>query len=105
MKSLGVVAPALFVLDKVDRNLVVAARNIPDVEVVRASDVNVFQLLRYPMVVVSRAGGFGVLGATGHSPTSLRQELRWIEDHCDGKPFGIEILTPHAFLGRVASLF
>jgi NAD(P)H-dependent flavin oxidoreductase YrpB (nitropropane dioxygenase family) len=35
-----------------------------------------------------------VLGATGHSPDSVRRELRWIEDHAGGKPFGIDVLIP-----------
>jgi len=56
MKALGVTAPALFVVDKVDRNVVLAARNMEGVEVVRASDVNVYQVLRYPALVVSKAG-------------------------------------------------
>ena len=46
------------------------------------------------MAAVSRAGGFGVLGATGHSPRSVRTELQWIQDHADGKPFGIDVLIP-----------
>ena len=33
-----------------------AARNLQDVEVVRASDVSVYQLLRYPVLVVDKAG-------------------------------------------------
>jgi len=53
-----------------------------------------FSHCRDVVAAVSRAGGFGVLGATGHSPTSVRQELRWIEDHSDGKPFGIDVLIP-----------
>jgi large subunit ribosomal protein L4 len=56
MKALGVSAPALFVLDKMDQKVVLAARNIEDVEVVRAQDVSVYQLLRYPTMVVSKAG-------------------------------------------------
>jgi large subunit ribosomal protein L4 len=56
MKALGVTAPALFVVDKADRNVVLAARNMEDVEVVRGSDVNVYQVLRYPTLVVSQAG-------------------------------------------------
>ena len=46
------------------------------------------------MLFRSRAGGFGVLGATGHSPQSIHTELKWIEDHAGGKPFGIDILVP-----------
>jgi NAD(P)H-dependent flavin oxidoreductase YrpB (nitropropane dioxygenase family) len=53
-----------------------------------------FSHCRDVVAAVSRAGGFGVLGATGHTPDSVRQELRWIEDHVDGKPFGIDVLIP-----------
>lgn len=53
-----------------------------------------FSHCRDVVAAVSRAGGFGVLGATGHSPDSVRRELRWIEDHADGKPFGIDVLIP-----------
>ena len=53
-----------------------------------------FSHCRDVVAAVSRAGGFGVLGATGHSPASVRQELKWIQDHSDGKPFGIDVLIP-----------
>jgi NAD(P)H-dependent flavin oxidoreductase YrpB (nitropropane dioxygenase family) len=53
-----------------------------------------FSHCRDVVAAVSRAGGFGVLGATAHSPESLRQELKWIVDHSDGKPFGIDVLIP-----------
>jgi NAD(P)H-dependent flavin oxidoreductase YrpB (nitropropane dioxygenase family) len=53
-----------------------------------------FSHCRDVVAAVSRAGGFGVLGATAHSPESLRQELRWIADHADGKPFGVDVLIP-----------
>jgi len=53
-----------------------------------------FSHCRDVVAAVSRAGGFGVLGATGHSPDSVRRELRWIEDHAGGKPFGIDVLIP-----------
>jgi NAD(P)H-dependent flavin oxidoreductase YrpB (nitropropane dioxygenase family) len=43
---------------------------------------------------VSRAGGFGVLGATTHSPETIEQELKWIDDHVDGKPYGLDVLIP-----------
>jgi large subunit ribosomal protein L4 len=56
MKSLGIAAPALVVTNEPDRNLALAARNIPGVEVALSKDVNVYQLLRYPTVVVSRSG-------------------------------------------------
>jgi NAD(P)H-dependent flavin oxidoreductase YrpB (nitropropane dioxygenase family) len=53
-----------------------------------------FSHCRDVVAAVSRAGGFGVLGATGHSPQSIHAELKWIEDHAGGKPFGIDILVP-----------
>ena len=53
-----------------------------------------FSHCRDVVAAVSRAGGFGVLGATAHSPASLRQELKWIVDHADGKPFGVDVLIP-----------
>lgn len=56
LKSLEITAPALFVVDRVDRNIALASRNIPRVEVVRAKELNVFQLLRYPHVIVSKSG-------------------------------------------------
>lgn len=56
MQTLGVKAPVLVVVDEVDRNLRLASRNIPRVELVKASDVNVYQLLRYDTVIVNSAG-------------------------------------------------
>lgn len=53
-----------------------------------------FSHCRDVVAAVSRAGGFGVLGATAHSPETLEQELTWIDDHVDGKPYGIDVLIP-----------
>jgi len=53
-----------------------------------------FSHCRDVVAAVSRAGGFGVLGATGHSPQSIRTELKWIDEHVDGKPYGLDILVP-----------
>jgi NAD(P)H-dependent flavin oxidoreductase YrpB (nitropropane dioxygenase family) len=53
-----------------------------------------FSHCRDVVAAVSRAGGFGVLGATTHSPESIEQELRWIDDHVDGKPYGLDVLIP-----------
>ncbi len=53
-----------------------------------------FSHCRDVVAAVSRAGGFGVLGATAHSPQSVRQELKWIDDHVDGKPYGLDVLIP-----------
>jgi hypothetical protein len=32
-------------------------------------------------------GGFGVLGATGFVPDQLELELKWIDEHIDGKGY------------------
>src|ERR1700716_935970 len=53
-----------------------------------------FSHCRDVVAAVSRAGGFGVLGATAHSPDTVEQELKWIDDHVDGKPYGIDVLIP-----------
>jgi NAD(P)H-dependent flavin oxidoreductase YrpB (nitropropane dioxygenase family) len=53
-----------------------------------------FSHCRDVVAAVSRAGGFGVLGATSHSPESVEQELKWIDDHVDGKPYGLDVLIP-----------
>ena len=44
-----------------------------------------FSHCRDVVAAVSRAGGFGVFGATGHTPASIHAELTWIDDHCGGK--------------------
>jgi large subunit ribosomal protein L4 len=46
---------ALVVTLAVDKNLSLSARNVPGVEVSRARDCSVYQILRYPAVVVTRA--------------------------------------------------
>jgi large subunit ribosomal protein L4 len=55
MQSLGLSGPTLIVVDKIDRTLALASRNVPCVEVVHARDVNVYQLLRYPVIIVNSA--------------------------------------------------
>jgi len=56
LKALGVKAPVLFIVDEIDRRLALASRNVQRVEIARAADVNVYQLLRYPAVFVNSAG-------------------------------------------------
>jgi NAD(P)H-dependent flavin oxidoreductase YrpB (nitropropane dioxygenase family) len=53
-----------------------------------------FSHCRDVVAAVSRAGGFGVLGATGHTAASVHTELKWIDEHVDGKPYGIDLLFP-----------
>ena len=53
-----------------------------------------FSHCRDVVAEVSSAGGFGVLGAAGHSPKTLDIELGWIDDHVHGKPYGVDLLVP-----------
>ena len=53
-----------------------------------------FSHCRDVVTAVSRAGGFGVLGATAFSPSSLEEELKWIDEHIGGKPYGVDVLIP-----------
>ena len=56
LKALKISGAALFVVDRVEDKVALAARNIPKVEVVAARTVNAYQLLRYPVVVLTSAG-------------------------------------------------
>ena len=53
-----------------------------------------FSHCRDVVAEVSKAGGFGVLGAVGHTPESLEIELAWIDEHCDGRPYGVDLIVP-----------
>ena len=48
-------------------------------------------------VEVTKAGGFGVLGASTFSPEHLEQELRWIDEHVGGRPYGVDIIIPTTY--------
>tara|TARA_B100000214_G_scaffold49021_1_gene30681 strand:- start:3110 stop:4246 length:1137 start_codon:yes stop_codon:yes gene_type:complete len=54
-----------------------------------------FSHSRNVVAEVSKAGGFGVFGAVGQTPENLEQELNWIDENIDGKPFGIDLLIPN----------
>jgi NAD(P)H-dependent flavin oxidoreductase YrpB (nitropropane dioxygenase family) len=56
-----------------------------------------FSHCRDVVVEVTKAGGFGVLGASTFSPEHLEQELRWIDDHVGGKPYGVDIIIPTTY--------
>lgn len=59
-----------------------------------------FSHCRDVVAAVTNAGGFGVLGASSHSPEQLEQELTWIDEHVDGKPYGVDIVCPEKFEGK-----
>jgi len=46
------------------------------------------------VAAVTNAGGFGVLGAVAYTPERLEEELRWIDDHVNGRPYGVDVLVP-----------
>ena len=60
-----------------------------------------FTHCRDVVAAVSKAGGFGVLGAVGFSPEQLEIELDWIDEHVDGKPYGLDTVMPQKFAADV----
>ena len=59
-----------------------------------------FSHCRDVVAAVSRAGGYGVLGALAYSPDRLEVELSWIDEHVDGKPYGVDFAMPEKFVGK-----
>ncbi len=63
-----------------------------------------FSHCRDVVVAVSKAGGFGVLGATRFTPEQLEEELAWIDEHIEGAPYGVDVLVPEVVDPRVAGM-
>jgi NAD(P)H-dependent flavin oxidoreductase YrpB (nitropropane dioxygenase family) len=63
-----------------------------------------FSHCRDVVAAVSNAGGFGVLGASRHTPEELELELKWIDEHVHGRPYGVDILMPENMVGRDGSV-
>jgi NAD(P)H-dependent flavin oxidoreductase YrpB (nitropropane dioxygenase family) len=59
-----------------------------------------FSHCRDVVAAVSRAGGFGVLGALAFTPEELEIELKWIEENVDGKPYGVDLVMPANYIGK-----
>jgi NAD(P)H-dependent flavin oxidoreductase YrpB (nitropropane dioxygenase family) len=59
-----------------------------------------FSHCRDVVAAVSRAGGLGVLGAVAYSPEQLELELKWIDAHVDGKPYGVDTVIPAKYVGK-----
>ena len=53
-----------------------------------------FSHCRDVVVEVSKAGGFGVLGAARYNASTLEKVLSWIDEHIDGKPYGVDLIAP-----------
>jgi NAD(P)H-dependent flavin oxidoreductase YrpB (nitropropane dioxygenase family) len=58
-----------------------------------------FSHCRDVVAAVSKAGGFGVLGALGFAPRQLEIELGWIDSHIGDKPYGVDIVIPGKYQG------
>jgi len=58
-----------------------------------------FTHCRDVVAAVSKAGGFGVLGAVGFSPEQLEIELDWIDEHVGDRPYGVDIVIPGKYEG------
>lgn len=56
-----------------------------------------FSHCRDVVAAVTNAGGFGVLGATAHSPAGLEIDLAWIDDQVGSNPYGVDLLLPARF--------
>jgi len=56
-----------------------------------------FSHCRDVVAAVSNAGGMGVLGCAYQTPEQLAQELAWIDDHVDGRPYGVDLLMPNRY--------
>lgn len=63
-----------------------------------------FTHCRDVVVAVSKAGGFGVLGAVGFTPEQLEIELNWIDEHIGDHPYGVDIVIPNKYEGMDANL-
>ncbi|MEV7547222.1 nitronate monooxygenase family protein [Streptomyces sp. NPDC089915] len=57
----------------------------------------IFGFTPFPAVAaaITRAGGFGVLGAVRYTaPDDLKRDLDWMQAHTDGKPYGLDVVMP-----------
>src|SRR3954451_7750109 len=63
-----------------------------------------FTHCRDVVVAVSKAGGFGVLGAVGFTPEQLEIELNWIDEHIGDHSYGVDIVIPNKYEGMDADL-
>jgi NAD(P)H-dependent flavin oxidoreductase YrpB (nitropropane dioxygenase family) len=58
-----------------------------------------FSHCRDVVAAVSKAGGFGVLGAVGFPPEQLEVELAWIDEHVGDRRYGVDIVIPGKYEG------
>ncbi|MBT2266077.1 nitronate monooxygenase [Rhodococcus erythropolis] len=53
-----------------------------------------FSHCRDVVAAVSRAGGFGMLGAVGVTPEQLAIDLDWIDREVGDRPYGVDVVIP-----------
>src|SRR5580704_19168996 len=53
-----------------------------------------FSHCRDVVAAITNAGGFGVFGALGPTPSHLDDQLRWIDEQARGRPYGVDIVLP-----------
>jgi len=63
-----------------------------------------FTHCRDVVVAVSKAGGYGVLGAVGYTPEQLEIELNWIDERIGDHPYGVDIVIPNKYEGMDSDL-
>ena len=63
-----------------------------------------FTHCRDVVVAVSKAGGFGVLGAVGFTPEQLEIELNWIDERIGDHSYGVDIVIPNKYEGMDSNL-
>lgn len=63
-----------------------------------------FSHCRDVVAAVTNAGGMGVLGALAFSPEELEMELTWIDEHVNGKPYGVDVVMPVKTVDRDAGI-
>jgi len=56
-----------------------------------------FSHCRDVVAAASRAGGMGILGAAWMTPEELEISLKWIDEHVDGKPYGVDVVFPGTY--------
>ena len=63
-----------------------------------------FSHCRDVVAAVTKAGGFGVFGATNLSGPELEIELNWIDSQVNGMPYGVDLIVPNNFVGKGENL-
>jgi len=63
-----------------------------------------FTHCRDVVVAVSKAGGYGVLGAVGYTPEQREIELNWIDERIGDHPYGVDIVIPNKYEGMDSDL-